>query len=571
MQNLTWLILALPLAGFVALGLCGRVLPRWLIGLIGCGVVCGAFVPAVVDFISMLGMAATARTVDTTFWTWLTSGGLTIKFGLLSDPLSAVMLLVVTGVGFLIHVYSIGYMEGDPGYWRFFAFMNLFVFAMALLVAADNFLFLLVGWGGVGLASFLLIGFWYTRPAAVAAARKAFVVNVIGDVGLMLAIFLLFIPFGSLAGMMAATIACVQTDIKRVLAYSTMSQLGYMFMAESAGGFSTGIFHLTTHAFFKALLFMSAGAVIHALGGEQDMRKMGGLRHKLPLTFWCFVAGGLALAAIFPFAGFWSKDAVLGSLLAHGTENRGTPLWLALYAVGLLTAGFTGFYTFRLILGIFWGEYRGGEIAAAHGAEAAMSRPRGAGDSGSNGNGKTARDPLARVHEVGRAMSVPMLVLLVLSVIGGAYGLPWQNALGSFLQPVTGGAVELATSNPLLYVNMAAGLLAALAGIGLAWRAYGARAASFVPSRNPLVVAAEHRYYIDDLYDAVLVRPVVWLGVQLRRGIEGAALDGGTRGSGSLVGWTSGVLRSLQTGYVRNYALLLFLGAAAILVYYVIR
>ncbi len=680
MQNLTWLILALPLAGFVTLGLCGRVLPRWLIALIGCGVVCGAFVAAVVDFISMLGMPATARAADTTFWTWLTSGGLTIKFGLLSDPLSAVMLLVVTGVGFLIHVYSIGYMEGDPGYWRFFAFMNLFVFAMALLVAADNFLFLLVGWGGVGLASFLLIGFWYTRPAAVAAARKAFVVNVIGDVGLMLAIFLLFITFGSLAyadilnkryvafsvapsiinsshglppgfvfipsvtltaitlllfaaaaaksaqlplhvwlpdamegptpvsalihaatmvtagvylvarcaplfsaapfalgvvgvvtglsALLAATIACVQTDIKRVLAYSTMSQLGYMFMAESAGGFSTGIFHLTTHAFFKALLFMSAGAVIHALGGEQDMRKMGGLRQKLPLTFWCFVTGGLALAAIFPFAGFWSKDAVLGSLLARGTENHGAPLWLALYAVGLLTAGFTGFYTFRLILGIFWGEYRGGAIAAAHGAEAAVSRPRGGGN---GGNGTTARGPLARVHEVGRAMSVPMLVLLALSVIGGAYGLPWQNALGGFLQPVTGAAVELATSNPLLYVNMAAGLLAALAGIGLAWRAYGARAASFVPSRNPLVVAAERRYYIDDLYDAVLVRPVVWLGVQLRRGIEGATLDGGTRGSGSLVGWTSGVLRSLQTGYVRNYALLLFLGAAAILVYYVIR
>jgi NADH-quinone oxidoreductase subunit L len=678
MQNLTWLILALPLAGFVTLGLCGRVLPRWLIALIGCGVVFGAFVAAVVDFISMLGKSGQALVPDTTFWTWLTSGGLTIKFGLLSDPLSAMMLLVVTGVGFLIHVYSIGYMEGDPGYWRFFAFMNLFVFAMALLVAADNFLFLLVGWGGVGLASFLLIGFWYTRPAAVAAARKAFVVNVIGDVGMMLAIFLLFKTFGSLAyadifskqlevsagtpriiivgpaslraqivlmspvtlaaitlllfvaaaaksaqlplhvwlpdamegptpvsalihaatmvtagvylvarcaplfsaapfalgvvgvvtgltALMAASIACVQTDIKRVLAYSTMSQLGYMFMAESAGSFSAGMFHLTTHAFFKALLFLSAGAVIHALGGEQDMRKMGGLRHRLPLTFWCFVAGGLALAAIFPFAGFWSKDAVLGSLLARGLENQGEPLWLALYAVGLLTAGLTGFYTFRLILGIFWGEYRGGEIASAHGAEAAVSRPSAA------GNGKTRHDPLARVREGSRAMSVPMLVLLVLSVIGGAYGLPWLNALGGFLQPVTGAAVELATSNPLLYVNMAAGLLAALAGIGLAWRAYGARAASFVPSRNPLVVAAEHRYYIDDLYDAVFVRPVVWLSVQLRRGIEGVALDGGTRGAGSFVGWTSGVLRSLQTGYARNYALLLFLGAAAILVYYVIR
>src|SRR5690242_4990521 len=475
MLNLTPYILLLPLIGFVTLGLFGRALPRVVISLIGCGVVLVAFLLAVADFIAMLGLAPDARVADVAPWTWVTSGSLTISFGLLSDPLSAVMLLIVTGVGFLIHVYSIGYMEDDPGYWRFFAFLNFFIFAMALLVAADNFLILLAGWAGVGLASFLLIGFWYTRPSAVAAAKKAFVVNVIGDFGLMLAIFLIFRTFGTLAhstvvssaqthfvrcsflapqpcppatnagfvalsdpttmlaialllfvaaaaksaqlplhvwlpdamegptpvsalihaatmvtagvylvaraaplftaapsalpivggvagatALFAATIACVQTDIKRVLAYSTMSQLGYMFMGEAAGGFSTGIFHLTTHAYFKALLFMSAGAVIHALAGEQDMRKMGGLRRKLPTTFWCFLAGGLALAAIFPFAGFWSKDTILGALLEHASVT-GVGGWYALYILGILTAGLTGFYTFRLIFGVFLGQYRGGE------------------------------------------------------------------------------------------------------------------------------------------------------------------------------------------------------------------
>ncbi|HEV8190095.1 MAG TPA: NADH-quinone oxidoreductase subunit L, partial [Ktedonobacterales bacterium] len=430
------LILFLPLAGFVVLGIFGRWLPRAVISLVGCGTVLAAFVLTVGDFVGLVNGTLQAR--DVSLGTWVTSGTLQINFGLLFDPLSAVMLLVVTGVGFLIHVYSIGYMEDDPGYWRFFAFMNLFVFAMTLLVAADNFLFLLVGWAGVGLASFLLIGFWYMRPSAVAAARKAFVVNVIGDFGLMLAIFLIFRVFGTLTyggvlgrvaycsngefcprptplpfltpealtaialllfvaaaaksaqlplhvwlpdamegptpvsalihaatmvtagvyllartanlflsapnalvvvgatagatALFAATIACVQTDIKRVLAYSTMSQLGYMFMGEAAGGFSSGIFHLTTHAYFKALLFMCAGVVIHALGGEQDMRKMGGLRARLQWTWRLCLVGGFALAAIFPFAGFWSKDAILGTILERATAT-GAFGWYLLYAV----------------------------------------------------------------------------------------------------------------------------------------------------------------------------------------------------------------------------------------------
>jgi NADH-quinone oxidoreductase subunit L len=675
MLNLTPLILALPLAGFVVLGLLGRALPRAVISLIGCGTVLAAFVCAVADFFSMVGQPADARTADATLWTWVQSGALHITFGLLSDPLSAVMLLIVTGVGFLIHVYAVGYMADDPGYWRFFSFLNLFVFAMALLVAADSFLFLLVGWAGVGLASFLLIGFWYTRPAAVAAATKALVVNVIGDFGLMLAIFLLFKNFGTLqysailgqpfttepcvhlhtcphfplsgalyvdttvvlaiclllfvaaaaksaqlplhvwlpdamegptpvsalihaatmvtagvylvaraaplfrasqtslivvgiigagSALFAATIACVQTDIKRVLAYSTMSQLGYMFLGESAGGFSSGIFHLTTHAYFKALLFMCAGAVIHALAGEQDMRKMGGLRALLPRTFALFVVGGLALAAIFPFAGFWSKDAVLGAALQRSTAgDASAPLWLVLYIVGLVTALLTGFYTFRLIFGVFLGQYRGGEIGAGHGGQGTETGER-------RGAAASGRDPLARVHEVGPAMLVPMLVLGILSLVGGFYGVPGHNWLGDFLAPVTGATVEPSSAG-LTALGMALSLVAGLAGIGLAWVFYGQRQASFAPSRNPLVVFLQRRWYVDDLYDRVIVRPLLWIGRILRRSIEGVALDGGGRATGDVIRATSSGLRALQTGYVRNYALAILVGAALILLYYVIH
>src|SRR5579871_6095818 len=460
MLNLTPYILGLPLLGFLVVGLFGKRMSKAVIGGIACSAILLAFLCAVADFFSMLGQSVANRSNDVTLFHWVASGTLTINFGLLSDQLSAVMLLIVTGVGFLIHVYSIGYMGDDEGYWRFFSFLNLFVFAMALLVAADNFLFLLVGWAGVGLASFLLIGFWYTRPSAVAAARKAFVVNVIGDFGLMLAIFMLFKFFhtldysriflgisqrnvapsplpppspitgdvltaialllfvaavaksaqlplhvwlpdamegptpvsalihaatmvtagvylvarasnlfqyapaslwvvagiGAATALFAASIGLVQNDIKRILAYSTISQLGYMFMAEGAGNYSAGIFHLTTHAYFKALLFMGAGSVIHALDGEQDIRKMGGLRARLPWTYWTFIIGGLAIAGIIPFAGFWSKDAILGTLLTQGTSAGGSPWYLVLYGVGLLTAILTGFYIFRLIFVVFHGD-----------------------------------------------------------------------------------------------------------------------------------------------------------------------------------------------------------------------
>ena len=656
MLNLTPFILLAPLIGFVVLGLGGRMLPRALISLIGCGTILVAFALAIADLFSMLGVAPAQRVNDMTLWTWVSAGTFHVSFGLLSDPLSAVMLLVVTGVGFLIHVYSIGYMEGDPGYWRFFSFLNFFVFAMALLVAADNFLFLLVGWAGVGLASFLLIGFWYTRRSAVDAARKAFVVNVIGDFGLMIAIFLLFGSFNgaldyrtilgigqaqatsptsvatggallaialmlfvaaaaksaqlplhvwlpdamegptpvsalihaatmvtagvylvarahvlftaaptalvvvaAVAGasaFFAATIACVQTDIKRILAYSTMSQLAYMFMGEAAGGFSAGIFHLVTHAFFKALLFMCAGAVIHALGGEQDIRKMGGLRERLSGVFWLFVVAALALAAIFPFAGFWSKDAILGAILQRASAT-GAAGWYALYAVGLVTAALTGFYIFRLIFVVFFGSYRGAPVAG-HGAGGHMlSRVT------------RENDPLAGLHRPGASLMWPMYALGALSLLGGALDLPGSQWLNDFLAPSAPSALELA-SGPF-WISLVAGLLFALGGVAFAWSRYGrGRVPADDTTRvSPAVVFLRRRWFVDDLYDVVIVRPTVALSQMLRIGVEDDTLAAGSRGVGDAIGGLSAGLRGFQTGYLRNYTLTLFLGAVVILVYFI--
>ncbi|MGO8946199.1 MAG: NADH-quinone oxidoreductase subunit L [Ktedonobacterales bacterium] len=647
MLNLTPLILVFPLLGFITIGLFGKGWPKALIAWVACAMIFLAFGAALIDFVSMLGQSTAGRYSDIVIFTWVNSGSLSINFGLLSDPLSAVMLLIVTGVGFLIHVYSTSYMADDEGYWRFFAFLNLFILAMTLLVAADNFLFLLVGWAGVGLVSFLLIGFWYTRPRAVAAAQKAFVVNVIGDFGMMVAIFLLFKFFGTLnyreiltsptsmvgmtlqslvarnvaavtiiallllvaaaaksaqlplyvwlpdamegptpvsalihaatmvtagvylvarassifaavpntlivvgimggaSALFAATVACAQTDIKRVLAYSTMSQLAYMFMGEAAGGFSTGIFHLTTHAYFKALLFLCAGAVIHAVGGEQDLRKLGGLRARLPYTFWMFVIGGLSLCAIVPFAGFWSKDSILGAVLATA-EKSADPVWWVLYGVGILTAGLTGFYTFRLIFTVFLGDYRGTAVE-------------------SPGRG----DPLANVHEVGPVMLVPMVILAVLSTVGGFYGLPFANSIGTFLAPVLGTSPAL--SGSAAWFSALLGLASAGVGIGIAWVLYGQRQPVFATTRSVVTRVVEHGYYLENLLNFLLVVPTIFLGDALRGIFEDTLFEGGTRGIAGTVAATSRGLRRLQTGYVRNYALAILVGAVLILLFYVIR
>ncbi len=668
MINLSPLVLLMPLLGFIILGLVGRALPRPLILAVawgGCGL---AFLFATISFFSMLGTPVANRTSDLVLYTWVSSNDpqapLLISFGQFLDPLSATMLMVVTGVGFLIHIYSAGYMEGDPGFWRFFSFMNLFIFAMVLLVSADNFLFLLVGWALVGLASFLLIGFWYTRRSAVAAAQKALVVNVIGDFGLMIAIFLLFKQFsvlnyfpngssgsgvftaitssmkgqpiltaialclflactaksaqlplymwlpdamegptpvsalihaatmvtagvylvarayplfelaptallivaviGSVTALFAATIALCQLDIKRVLAYSTISQLGYMFMAEGAHNYSAGIFHLTTHAYFKALLFLGAGAVIHALDGEQDMRKMGGLSQRLRITYFTFLIATLAISGIPPFAGFWSKDEILSSLLTQATNGGGSIFYL-LWIMGLLTAGLTAFYMFRLFFGIFNGDYRGNtSTSRTHEELLDEEEP-----SHSTGNHHT-------IHEAPPVMTVPLIILAVLSVIGGfvgsygLFGLPNVHPFTSFLDPVFSTVHISEGSLGVQWLSTGVSILVALLGIFVAWRMYG-RGFAYKENSNPIYQLVLHKYYVDEILNAIIVQPILWLGRAATRFLEGDTLDKGSQGVALALRGTSAGLRRLQTGYMRNYALAILVGVVLIIVYYAVR
>ncbi len=680
MTNLTLWVLLMPLFGFIILGLLGRVMSQRGIQSVALGASGLAFVFASISFFSMLGTTpASARFSDQVFYTWINSGvavgiaPLTISFGLLFDPLSATMLMVVTGVGFLIHIYSVGYMEDDPGFWRFFCYMNFFIFAMTLLVSADNFLFLLVGWGLVGLASFLLIGFWYQRRAAVAAAQKALVINVIGDFGLMIAIFLIFKHYGALnyftngdgnigvfnqvtaggiptisttiiclllflactaksaqlplymwlpdamegptpvsalihaatmvtagvylvaranplfqvspralvvvaviggiTALFAASIAVFQLDIKRVLAYSTISQLGYMFMGEGAHNYSGGIFLLIEHAFFKALLFLAAGAVIHSLGGEQDMRKMGGLRYRLKITFWTFLIGALAISGIPPLAGFWSKDDILSSLLANATSGGGVVFYL-LWGIGIFTAGLTAFYMFRLFFGIFEGGYRGtGPVEHALDGEEEEEGIK---------HGHQPRSDYD-IHEAPPVMTVPMMILAALSIIGGFIGSfalfnnsSW-HPLATFLNPVftnpkwTNVPVQVPVDT-LSVEWISTGLSVGLALLGIlgAWALYR-NGFFYKENKNPFYQLVLHKYYVDEFLILVLIRPILWIGRMASRLIERDVLDGGSREVGKAFIGTSGLLRRLQTGYVRNYALAIMFGVLLIIVYYAVR
>jgi NADH-quinone oxidoreductase subunit L len=685
MTNLTAWVLLLPLLGFIVLGLGGRAMSRRVIVTVALSATGLAFLFAAISFFSMLGSPpASPSAGDQVLYTWVTSGVVgaapntspfSLSFGLLFDQLSATMLMVITGVGFLIHVYSVGYMEGDSGFWRFFAYMNFFIFSMTLLVSADNFLFLLIGWALVGLASFLLIGFWYTRPAAVAAAKKALVINIIGDFGLMIAIFLIFkhyhtlnyftngsgtigvfnqlpgdatasiltiiclllfaacaaksaqLPLymwlpdaiegptpvsalihaatmvtagvylvaranqffemsptallmvaiiGGITALFAATIAIFQLDIKRVLAYSTISQLGYMFMGEGAHDYSAGIFHLTTHAYFKALLFLGAGAVIHALGGEQDMRQMGGLRHRLELTFWVFLIASLAISGIPPLSGFFSKDEILSSLLAQATGGAGA-VYYVLWGIGLLTAGLTAFYMLRLVLGIFAGQYRGsGPLVHGHGEEEE-------GEEEGEETHKVGRGGLYAIDEAPSVMTIPLILLAILSVIGGLvgsfalFGAAKWHPLANFLNPVftnsswvTTAVVIPVPSLSLEWVStgisVGLGLLGILGALALYRKGFNYR-----ESRNPLYQLVFHKYYIDEFFIAVLINPLLELGGAFSRYFEGNVLDGGSRGVGWVLSHTSGALRRLQTGYMRNYALAILLGVVLIVLYYAVR
>ncbi len=670
MTNLTLWVLLLPLLGFVILGLTGSALTNRAILAVALGA-CGlAFLLATISFFSMLGTPEAARTSDQIIYTWVASGDFQLSFGLLFDPLSATMLMIVTGVGLIIHIYSAGYMKDDPGFWRFFSYMNFFIFAMVLLVSADNFLFLLVGWGLVGLASFLLIGFWYDRPKAVAAAQKALVINIIGDFGLMIAIFMIFKQYGVLnfytnasgvgvfsaldptstghrlqlvialclflacaaksaqlplymwlpdamegptpvsalihaatmvtagvylvarahplfelaptaltlialiggvTALFAATIALFQLDIKRVLAYSTISQLGYMFMGEGVHNYSAGIFHLTTHAYFKALLFLGAGAVIHALGGEQDMRQMGGLRDKLKTTFWTFLLAALAIGGIPPLSGFWSKDEILSSLLAQATANH-KPLSYLIWGIGMITVGLTAFYMFRLFFGIFAGDYRGtGQSGHAHDNVGAQF------NASSEDNATHRTTGYLKIHEAPAIMTVPLIILAVLSCIGGLVGsfeligLSRWAPLSNFLSPVFADVHAMATvSLGTQWISTALSVGVALLGILAAWRLYG-RGFQYKENQNQLYQFVLNKYYIDEILTALIVQPVLWLGRTATRLLEGDLLDGGGRiVAGGLQGISAG-LRRLQTGFVRNYALAILLGVVLIILYYAVR
>jgi len=611
--TLALLVLLIPLAGFLVNALVGRLIPRMVVGWVGAGSIGLAFVLALATLAQVLG----GHQADTTYFTWWASGDFNVPFNLYVDALSTLMILVITGVGFMIHAYSIGYMGEDPGFSRFFAYMNLFVFSMLLLVLAGNFVWLIIGWAGVGLCSYLLIGFWYERTSAVMAARKAFVMNVIGDVGLIFGAFLLFLNLraldygtvfarlhqlprggsvitaacllllvggvaksaqlplhtwlpdamegptpvsalihaatmvtagvylvarmhllydwapiaagtvaviGAVTALFAATIGMVQVDIKRVLAYSTMSQIGYMFLAVGIGAYTAGMFHFMTHAFFKALLFLAAGNVIHALHDEQDIRKMGNLRRGLPITFWTFLVGTLAISGAPLLSGFFSKDQIIHAAVTMGPA---APL---LGLIALFTAGLTVFYMFRLFFIAFGWEW-------------------------------LPEDP-RHLHEAPPVQTVPVIILAGFAIIGGYIG------VGGFLQPVLGKAAE---ATPAEFLGLAAvTTVVALAGFLLAYRLYArdpAAAAAITARVRPVYTLLWRKYYVDELYDRLFVRPGMAVGGFLAEVFEPRVLDGFIDGLVLGIGDLADDWRHFQTGKVRRYALWTLGGAALLTAY----
>ena len=662
-----WLIPLLPLVGAAVNGLFGKRFERRTvvaIALLFCGAAFAKALLVAAQF-SSLQLPHTERVAP-----WIRAGQFSADFAFYLDQLSLVMLLVVTGVGFLIHIYSVGYMWEEGGFYRFFSYLNLFMFFMLTLVLANNYLLMFVGWEGVGLASYLLIGFWFVKDSAASAGKKAFIVNRIGDFGFLIGLFLLIRHFGSLsfdqvfpavsrlspetagAGLLtsialllmvgaagksaqiplyvwlpdamegptpvsalihaatmvtagvymvarshviferapaaltvvaiigvltalfAATIGIAQTDIKKVLAYSTISQLGYMFLACGVAAFSAGIFHLMTHAFFKGLLFLAAGSVIHAVGGEQDMRRMGGLRNYIPWTFWTMTIATLAIAGIPPFAGFFSKDEILWR-----AYQASWIYWL----IGLFTAFLTSFYMFRLLFLTFFGEYRGEAHAPAHAPD---HNPRG----DAHGHGG--------IHESPKVMLVPLMILAVLSIIGGWIGVPGSlggsNRFDRFLGPVfhtTAPALnaehtapgetappEQQTEGPEPQTGRATEL--AFTGISVAAAALGLLLAWWLYLRNPelpdRIAAAGHgfynavlnKYYVDEFYAALLVKPLIEGSTRiLWRGVDQGVIDTAVNNSADAARELSDSVRHMQSGNLRSYAGWIAAGAACVIAY----
>lgn len=622
MNNLIALIPLVPLAGFLVNAFFGKKLSKGLSGSIATLAVFISFILSLITFLHLQGSPVKSHVVQV--FSWMHSGSLNIPFEYLIDPLSVVFLLIITGIGSLIHLYSIGYMHHDEGFARFFAYLNLFVFFMLLLVMGNNYLVMFVGWEGVGLCSYLLIGFWFKNTDYNNAARKAFVMNRIGDLGFLLGVILIFVTYGSISfnevlpnagtasvamvtaialllfvgamgksaqiplytwlpdamagptpvsalihaatmvtagiymvtrsnvfyaisevasetvaivgvctALFAATIGLLQNDIKKILAYSTVSQLGLMFLGLGVGAFSSSVFHVTTHAFFKALLFLGAGSVIHAMGGEQDIRKMGGMKDKVRITFITMLIGTIAISGLPPFSGFFSKDEIL----AHTYEHSKT-LWL----LGMIASMLTAFYMFRMLFLTFFGNFRGTKEQEKH------------------------------LHESPLSMTIPLMVLAALSVLGGLLGLPefWHlpNWMQHHLEPIILRPVPVTLDHETEWTLMALAVAAAAAVIYftyLLYRKYGVLPAHKEEQLKPWQKLIYHKYYVDEIYEALVRKPMDFMGGIFHKFFDLQVIDGLVNGTGSAVKFLGSAVRQLQTGNIGFYLMSMALGIVCII------
>jgi NADH-quinone oxidoreductase subunit L len=628
MIKLIGLVPLFPLIGFIINGFFGKKMSKSMSGAIACISVLASFVVAVLIFMEVSASQQKSNVVE--LFSWINSGTLKISFSFLVDPLSCLFLLIITGIGFLIHVYSTGYMHEDEGFSRFFTYLNLFIFFMLLLVLGNNYLIMFVGWEGVGLCSYLLIGFWFKNDAYNKAANKAFIMNRIGDLGFLLGIILIFVNFGSitfgevfgkaasiptatvtaialllfvgamgksaqlplytwlpdamagptpvsalihaatmvtagiymvvrsnvfysisetasefvavvgaLTALFAAVIALLQTDIKKVLAYSTVSQLGLMFLALGVGAYSSAVFHVTTHAFFKALLFLGAGSVIHAMGGEQNISKMGGLKKGLPVTFLTMLIGTIAISGVPPFAGFFSKDEIL----AH-TYEHSQLLWF----VGSIASLGTAFYMFRMLYLTFYGKFRGTHEQEHH------------------------------LHESPKSMTIPLMVLAALTVFGGLLGMPefWgmKNWMSENLDPIIIRKNPSILSHDTEWTLMIIAVGVALSTIYFAYQMfmkYKVLPAEKEADMKPFQRVIFHKFYVDEFYDAIIRKPLDAISQVFYKFFDKQILDGIVNGMGDITKWKSQQLRKLQTGRIGFYIMAMVVGIITILFFSLIK
>ena len=630
MIDLVWLVPLFPLIGFLINGLGRNMLPKSVVGFMGCLTVFASFILSGAIFFELNSSETKSFTIP--LFDWISAGSLKIPFSFLIDPLSSLMLLIITGIGFLIHLYSTGYMSHDAGFAKFFSYLNLFIFFMLLLVLGSNYVIMFIGWEGVGLCSYLLIGFWFTNASYASAAKKAFIMNRIGDLGFLIAVFLIFTTFNSvefavifpqaasmlsgdraliiitsllfvgaigksaqiplftwlpdaMAGptpvsalihaatmvtagiymiarsnilftlapqtlfvisiiglatlLLAATIAVTQNDIKKVLAYSTVSQLGYMFLGLGVGAYTGAFFHVITHAFFKALLFLGAGSVIHAMSNEQDMRNMGGLKKKLPITFLTMMIGTIAIAGLPPFSGFFSKDEILAHVYQH---NR------LFWTLGVIGAVFTSFYMFRMMFLTFNGTFRGTTAQEHH------------------------------LHESPLTMTIPLIVLAILSAVGGFIGIPeifgGGHWLAKFLAPVfaasAGKMVPLTIDHTTEYILMVVSVAGALGAMVFAFQRYvknGVVPIADGMERGTLARLSYNKYYIDEIYASLITKPLDALSAFFYKVVDKNAIDGVVNGFGKVAIEGSKAFRLLQSGMVGFYIFMMVTGIIALLVY----